>query len=545
MRKNKRYEILVGRGYFPEELPPPFITKPLADNLRKIDKLWPDIQNSAPLRYEHYSWPRLGHQRRLLAVTNPISQVNLSRELAYCWNIISKTTSKSKRSLSPITLSTKTERAIPKPNFDLKLAAELYTTGTYSATIRSDISRFYGTIYTHSIAWALHGKGWAKKNLHKPAFKTCEGNRIEKALTKGQDNQTIGIPIGPDTSRIISEIIGCAIDESFKHRAPSSYGKIYRYVDDWSIGVRTQAEAEHSLAILAAACADFELEINYSKTTVLEPSHSFTSGWTRELRAALGVVSRAKSNSNALHDFFHLAFRLAADNPTESVLTYALKQVRSITITQDTSKIISSYAARAVRAYPSCLPIACEILINIRHKNLPYSVQMMRELICYLLSTCTQKKFHGEVSWALFLAKGLSIKLTRADLASVNELESSICGLITLDLMHKGLAPKNYDVSLWESYQNSDGLHSPMWLLAYESKIKGWLKSGGNFVSSHKFFGPLERQGVYFYDEKRNSPTPAKAKRKQAIEMEEKATAADATNAELLSFFRQAHRSYY
>lgn len=170
---------------------------------------------------------------------------------------------------------------------------------------------------------------------------------------------------------------------------------------------------------------------------------------------------------------------------------------------------------------------------------------MMRELILYLSTTCTQKKFHGEVSWALFLAKGLSIKLTRADLGSINELESSVCGLITLDLMQKGLAPKNYDVSLWESYQSIDGLHSPMWLLAYEAKIKGWLKSGGSSVSSHKFFGPLEKLGVYFYDEKRNSPTPAKAKRRQAIEMKEKAAAADATNAELLSFFRQAFRSYY
>jgi hypothetical protein len=33
--------------------------------------------------------------------------------------------------------------------------------------------------------------------------------------TKGQHNQTLGIPIGPDTSRILSEITAVGIEQEF------------------------------------------------------------------------------------------------------------------------------------------------------------------------------------------------------------------------------------------------------------------------------------------------------------------------------------------
>ena len=38
------------------------------------------------------------------------------------------------------------------------------------------------------------------------------GARLDKAVRKGQDNQTVGIPVGPDTFRVIAEIVAVSID---------------------------------------------------------------------------------------------------------------------------------------------------------------------------------------------------------------------------------------------------------------------------------------------------------------------------------------------
>jgi hypothetical protein len=40
----------------------------------------------------------------------------------------------------------------------------------YRSCLKTDISRYYHTIYTHSIPWALYGKAHCKANLHKSAI---------------------------------------------------------------------------------------------------------------------------------------------------------------------------------------------------------------------------------------------------------------------------------------------------------------------------------------------------------------------------------------
>src|SRR6185312_11663464 len=63
--------------------------------------------------------------------------------------------------------------------------------------VRADVTRFYQSIYTHSVSWALHGKETAKKKMKD---KGLVGNVLDEVLRSGQDGQTIGIPTGPDTS---------------------------------------------------------------------------------------------------------------------------------------------------------------------------------------------------------------------------------------------------------------------------------------------------------------------------------------------------------
>jgi hypothetical protein len=112
-----------------------------------------------------------------------------------------------------------------------------------------------------------------------------------------------------------------------------------------------------------------------------------------------------------------------------------------------------------------------------------------------------------EVSWSLFIAKGLRIPLTRESLTDVFKLESSLCALLCMDLNARGLINGGIDETIWLPYGSVDGLASSMWLLAYEAVRKGWWSDGRQgYVANHELFGPMLRRGVYFYDEKRNVP---------------------------------------
>jgi hypothetical protein len=95
----------------------------------------------------------------------------------------------------------------------------------------ADTSRYYTTIYTHSISWALHGKSVAKERRHD---KSLLGNQLDELVRATQDSQSVGIPIGPDTSLIISEIIGTAIDLELRERLSAANIKMqgHRYLDD-------------------------------------------------------------------------------------------------------------------------------------------------------------------------------------------------------------------------------------------------------------------------------------------------------------------------
>jgi glycosyltransferase A (GT-A) superfamily protein (DUF2064 family) len=79
--------------------------------------------------------------------------------------------------------------------------AQLRSTSRY--ILQADINRFYPSVYTHSIPWAIHTKAVAKSNRGDGYI----GNRIDRLVRNGQDGQTMGIPIGPDTSLLIAEIL--------------------------------------------------------------------------------------------------------------------------------------------------------------------------------------------------------------------------------------------------------------------------------------------------------------------------------------------------
>ena len=117
------------------------------------------------------------------------------------------------------------------------------------------VSRYYSTIYTHTIPWALHSKVRAKVDR---SDKLC-GNVIDKCVRNTQDKQTLGIPTGPDTSLIISEIIGTAMDIRLSNELKDIKLNGYRYIDDYYLFFSNWAQAEQATSKIHSTAKHFEL----------------------------------------------------------------------------------------------------------------------------------------------------------------------------------------------------------------------------------------------------------------------------------------------
>src|ERR1022692_4555816 len=108
----------------------------------------------------------------------------------------------------------------------------------------ADFSRFYNSIYTHSIPWAIHGKVNARADREYALY----GNRLDLRVRDTQDQQTGGIPVGPDTSFLLAEVIASAIDTELVQSVGELKGT--RYIDDYHLYFGSAADAESALAEL-------------------------------------------------------------------------------------------------------------------------------------------------------------------------------------------------------------------------------------------------------------------------------------------------------
>ena len=214
---------VLARGYFPKELPKPFVTEPFARAVTGSTALPADWGKSADMqpripfgKLERYSLARRGLLRRPLSICNPLHHFLVCQELHTIW-----TTVMAKASGTPLAATSPELKVVGRaidgkhPQADRSQMSQQSRLGK-RFMLRTDISRFYHSIYTHSIPWALHTKPVAKAN-HKL---TLLGNRLDFWIRAGQDQQTIGIPIGPDTSLLIAELIMQRCDEELCAKIP-------------------------------------------------------------------------------------------------------------------------------------------------------------------------------------------------------------------------------------------------------------------------------------------------------------------------------------
>ncbi len=131
-----------------------------------------------------------------------------------------------------------------------------------------DVAKCFPSIYTHSFSWALKDKEYIKSNLQKTQF--CD--EFDRVMQFANYNETNGIVIGPEISRIFAEMIfqkiDCNVINILEKKCKYQFYKDYyfcRYVDDIHIFAPNNSIAKEIYDCYSSALLDFKLYLNTAK----------------------------------------------------------------------------------------------------------------------------------------------------------------------------------------------------------------------------------------------------------------------------------------
>lgn len=496
---------LLERGYFPKEIPsPPFTTKIFANAVTSPTASLPsDFADGAKSSHKNlpvakigrYSHARGGLLRRNLGICNPLHYYLLAKEITDNWPLILPFISGSSIAATSPEFKDK-GRAIDGHHSHSARAmlAQKNRIGR-RFTLETDISRFYNSIYTHSIPWALHTKPVAKFNQSR----TLLGNNLDYLIRMGQDRQTVGIPIGPDTSLVLAEMLMQQCDSKLSSQIPSLKG--HRFIDDYELSFYTRTEAEEAFHILEHVLRDYELALNPKKTHVVELPIPFETPWAGELRS-LSIRTSVSGQAADMEALINKAFQLHKIFPDEPVLSYAIAKLRVIPLHQENWRLFQRLLLLCITPEPATFPYAIDLIIKWVNTGYPPLTIELHEIVNSIIETHSPLAHSSEVSHALWACIALNLQINPKAASALSKSDDSIVALMALHCESKGLLSSALDKSMWQVHMTPNGLYDEHWLLSYEANIKGWLPTvgGGDHVAADPNFGFLKNAGVYFYD---------------------------------------------
>ncbi|UPW83553.1 RNA-directed DNA polymerase [Lysinibacillus sp. Ag94] len=319
-------EYIISEGFF-RDLPSEFSSYKIGNALEQLDLSPSKLSNQGVNKWSkllQYSIPKKNNFRRIAAVPHPLHYIKLSRVLEENWSELESHFEKSKVSLTKVEyLRGKIQT---KYSFNHKQEVRLENLAFNRYILIIDINRYYPSIYTHSIPWALHTKPIAKSNSRDM---TLLGNKIDLEVRNMQDGQTMGIPIGPLTSAIIQEIIGSSIDREFQQLMGKDIPG-FRYTDDIEYYFNNIDEANKALGIMTKILKEYNLDINIEKTKIKQLPLEVDNVWTYyfnkfKFRSSNKREIQISLEKKDLKEYFNQMFKYQIEINDKGIIKYALK----------------------------------------------------------------------------------------------------------------------------------------------------------------------------------------------------------------------------
>ena len=138
-----------------------------------------------------------------------------------------------------------------------------------------DVANCFDSIYTHTISWASKNKDYIKSNYVRWSNQFAQ--KLDTIMQRSNANETNGIPVGSEFSRIFAEIIFQDIDTNIEKELDTVYSlynkedyQVLRYVDDYIVFGMTDEICKIVSAVISDRLSDYNLYINNEKLSKFE-----------------------------------------------------------------------------------------------------------------------------------------------------------------------------------------------------------------------------------------------------------------------------------
>lgn len=492
MSRRSRLTRLLERGFYPAELPPTFGTRSYAS---AIGTLAPAANyNGSTSSFDGATFR--GHLRTF-GVINPVNFFLLADFIADQWTNISGTYRLSSCSGVRPTFPALAApgRAIGSASLGAKRKRQRHLASVYPVIVNLDINRFYGSIYTHSIPWAVLGKETAKTRYRARTLAGHWSDTLDVLVRNCNQAQTIGIPIGPDTSRIVSEIILSRIDAELTAAGSGLRStQIYHAIDDYQFGVLSQHEAEDTESRFVRVISRYELRLNDFKTSVQQGLSFAPSNFQRHFD-----ILKA-NDSNFVEHFFELLYGLVDSHAGVNVIGYALKRFARVLASSPQQALVQEYLQRMLYAAPHQARFVLPLLLGIYRRD--GTTADTNRLIKWGIDVCARRNDVGNLLWFLYSSIFLRIRIGASLCGQCFAMGNELVDLVLYHGRDEGLftAPL---AELRTRYQSAD-YRSPAWLPLYEIERRGWdttvaFTKIGTADDLNGYYGVLRAAGSEFY----------------------------------------------
>lgn len=349
----------------------------------------------------------------------------------------------------------------------------------------SDISNCFGSIYTHSLEWAIQGYETAKNNLLTNTRHWS--GELDQAFRNAKRNETLGLPIGPAASNIAVETILCRIDKILEQKFSFT-----RYIDDYTAYCETHDEAQDFIRILGQELSHYRLSLNLSKTTIKELPEPLQDSWTALLNNALSQRTNGEGaltlSTNEAINFLDFAVRLNKETPDGSVLRYAIGAIAH-RATDETAVAAFNYTLNLSWHFPALLPL----LEKIDARSDQYDTEATISKLNKIITTNALHRRSDGMCWALYYLKQLNGEPPAQQISEI--IASRDCTAITMlcKFNNSISAAKEYaltiidSATLYELDQN--------WLLLYQLFLQNLIP---NPYTNENTFEILKKYAVQF-----------------------------------------------
>jgi hypothetical protein len=230
----------------------------------------------------------------------------------------------------------------------------------YEYVLHTDISDCYGSIYTHSVPWAIHTKPTAKAQRRDLGL---IGNNIDKHLQDMAYGQTNGIPQGSVLMDFIAEmVLGFAdleLSDKIQQANIQDY-EIIRYRDDYRVFSNNPQTAEHIIKLLTEILIELGMRLNAQKTIV---SNNVIKN---SLKSDKLYWISSKKGAKGIQEHLLIIHKLSEEHPNSGSLSKALgkfyNRIKGITETKQNISVLVSILVDIMYKNPRTYPIASAIL---------------------------------------------------------------------------------------------------------------------------------------------------------------------------------------